>query len=196
MHQSDEWELRHENLCHFRVFLLLTGFAQADALTNALTGTKTISLMQLDGTKHPVATVKFVSNGKKSTYKIEWNDSKFAEHFLSMRPFRCFEGTTKYWCRVPYPYPISRSVSADNLTDLEYDTLFIWKGSSEYGINMWNGVYYKLKMDGARLVGAINEIDMDKLSAPPEEGNLRPVEEQDLEPGEPESHWLPVLVIE
>ena len=53
-----------------------------------------------------------------------------------------------------------------------------------------------MKIDGDRLVGAIHELDMDKLSAPPEKGNLRPLLEEDLEPGEPESHWLPKLVIE
>ncbi len=61
---------------------------------------------------------------------------------------------------------------------------------------MWNGVYYKLMAENGRLVGTLNEMDMEKLSAPPDDGNLRPVREADLEPGEPESHWLPRLVIE
>ena len=103
----------------------------------------------------------------------------------------------KYWCRVPYPYEIKRQISSGDLTDLEYDLLFIWKGASEYGINMWNGVYYKLTAAKAvKVTGALNEMDMDKLSAPPEDGNLRPIRAVDLEPGEPESHWLPRIVIE
>ena len=112
-----------------------------------------------------------------------------------MRPFKCLEGSTKYWCRVPYPYENRRLVTADDLTDLEYDLLFIWKGATEYGINMWNGVYYQLRTDGSVIIGALNEMDMDKLSAPPDDGNLRPIREVDLEPGEPESHWLPKLLI-
>ncbi len=161
-----------------------------------LDGEKTISLVEIDGTRHEVAKVKFTPSNGAVAYQVEWNDDRFSEHFLSMRPFRCLEGATKYWCRVPYPYPIRRIVSADDLTDLEYDTLFIWKGAAEYGINMWNGVYYKLSVDGEKLVGTIQEMDMDKLSAPPDKGNFRPVEEQDLEPGEPEGHWLPRIVIE
>lgn len=161
-----------------------------------LEGDKTIYLVDGAGAKIEIGTIAFAPKEGGSTYKIAWQDERFAEHFLSMRPFRCLEGEAKYWCRVPYPYPIKRTISADDLTDLEYDTMFIWKGASEYGINMWNGVYYKLEIEGDRLVGRLHEMDMDKLSAPPEDGNLRPVREQDLEPGEPESHWLAVLVIE
>lgn len=175
----------------------LAYFAIAEiAVAAPLAGEKNIILVEADGTGHSVATIAFTQNGNKSSYSIDWTDKRFAEHFLSMRPFRCLEGSEKYWCRVPYPYPIRREVSVNDLTDLEYDTMFIWKGSTEYGINMWNGVYYRLQIEGDRLVGELHEIDMDTLSAPPDEGNLRPVREQDLEPGEPESHWLPKIIIE
>ena len=165
---------------------------QADPLV----GSKTIKLVEADGRAHPVATVEFRPAGEKSTYTITWDESRFADHFLSMRPFKCLEGTTKYWCRVPYPYPIRRTVSASDLTDLEYDLLFVWKGSTEYGINMWNGVYYQMALNDGRIEGHLNEMDMDKLSAPPDEGNFRPVREVDLEPAEPSSHWLPRVLID
>lgn len=159
-------------------------------------GEQTIFLVEQDGTKHDIGSVEFMPGNGKTTYRIEWREDKFSDHFLSMRPFRCVEGPRKHWCHVPYPYEIRRTVNANDLTDLEYDTLFIWKGSTEYGINMWNGVYYKMRVDGDRLVGELHDIDMDTLSAPPDAGNLRPVREADLEPGEFESHWLPTLVIE
>lgn len=165
-------------------------------LATPLDGVRTLFLVEPDGARHAVASIRFTRNGDGATYEIAWRDDKFSDHFLSMRPFKCLEGPLKYWCRIPYPYPNRRTVSKADLVDLEYDTMFIWKGAAEYGINMWNGVYYKLRVDGDRLVGSINEIDMDKLSAPPEDGNLRPVREMDLEPGEVESHWLPTVVIE
>ena len=161
-----------------------------------LSGKKAIKLVEVGGKTHTVAEIHFLPSANGSSYKIHWKDERFSDHFLSMRPFKCLEGSTKYWCRVPYPYEIRRQVSAVDLTDLEYDLLFIWKGAKEYGINMWNGVYYKISAEDGKLVGALNEMDMDKLSAPPDDGNLRPIREQDLEPGEPESHWLPKLVIE
>lgn len=168
----------------------------AAASASPFKGTRTIYLVEEDGTRHDVASIRFDAKGDEWTYKIKWRDERFGEHFLSMRPFRCLEGTEKYWCRIPYPYENRKTVSDRDLADLEYDIMFIWKGAAEYGINMWNGVYYKLAVDGDRLVGRIHEIDMGKLSAPPEAGNLRPVRETDLEPGEVESHWLPTLVVE
>ena len=148
-------------------------------------------LEQVDGTRVEIAEIRFDG----PTYEIVMADGVFSDHFLSMRPFKCLTNDQKHWCHLPYPYEIKRDISAD-LTDLEYDFLFVWKGASEYGINMWNGVYYRLEAEGDRLVGRLHEMDMDQLSAPPEDGNLRPVREQDLEESDPDSHWLPVVVVE
>lgn len=159
-------------------------------------GIKEVKLIEADGATHVVADITFDDAGGTGTYNITWRDAPFGDHFLSMRPFKCLEGESKHWCRVPYPYDIERQVSASDLTDLEYDLLFVWKGANEYGINMWNGVYYRLNTEDGRLVGALNEMDMGRLASPPEDGNLRPIRDADLTPGEPESHWLPRLVIE
>ncbi|MDJ0827053.1 MAG: hypothetical protein QNJ16_16290 [Rhodobacter sp.] len=163
------------------------------AAADPLSGTRAVFLESADGTRLQIATVEFDAAGG---YAAEMTEAPFTDHFLSMRPFKCLEGPAKHWCHVPYPYEIARQVSDGDLVDLEYDFLFLWKGAAEYGINMWNGVYYKLETDGDRLVGRLHEIDMDILSAPPEAGDLRPVREIDLEAGDPDSHWLPVLVIE
>lgn len=177
------------------LFLLTTPFLQT-AFSAPLIGKKTIFLIDQDNTKLNVGTIDFKPQGDLSNYKITWRDEQFSNHFLSMRPFKCLDGDTKKWCKVPYPYPIKRSVRPHDLTDLEYDLLFIWKGATEYGINMWNGVYYKLKIEGERIIGELYEMDMDKLSAPPQKGNLRPIRDQDLEKSENSSHWLPKVIIE
>lgn len=162
----------------------------------SLDGEKTVSLVDQQGVLHPVAKVVFTPSDTGSRYEIAWRDDVFADHFLSMRPFKCIEGADKHWCRVPYPYDIRRQVTPGDLTDLEYDLLFVWKGATDYGINLWNGVYYKLGTRDGRLTGTLYEMDMDKLGVPPEAGNLRPIREADLEEGYTESHWLPGLVIE
>lgn len=129
------------------------------------------------------------------SYSVTMAEAPFEDHFLSMRPFRCLEGPTKHWCHVPYPYEIARNIGTD-LTDLEYDFLFLWKGATEYGINMWNGVYYKLdEAPDGTLTGRLHEMDMDLLSAPPPAGEMRPLRAQDLHESDPESHWLPQMVI-
>lgn len=134
-------------------------------------------------------------SGSASGYATTLNDDVFSDHFLSMRPFRCVEGPEKTWCHVPYPYAINRNTEAD-LIDLEYDFLFVWKGKTEYGIDMWNGVYYRLEQDGDGFVGRMHEMNMDMLAVPPDAGELRPIQDADLEVADPESHWLPVLRIE
>ena len=145
-----------------------------------------------DGTQIRIATVEVTQGGD---YAVQMEDAPFSDHFLSMRPFRCLEGPAKHWCHVPYPYEIARNIDAD-LTDLEYDFLFLWKGATEYGINMWNGVYYKLEDQDGRLVGTLHEMDMDLLSAPPDAGDLRPLKASDLHESDPDSHWLPRMIIE
>ena len=157
----------------------------------AFDGQREVFLVPVDGERIKIADLT-ISDG---AYVLSMNDHEFTDHFLSMRPFKCLEGPEKHWCHVPYPYENRHDISQD-LTDLEYDFLFLWKGATEYGINMWNGVYYVLELDGDQLVGRLHEMDMGILSAPPDPGELRPVNSSDLEPAESESHWLPVLMIE
>ena len=133
-------------------------------------------------------------SGDGDSYAVTLNDAAFTDHFLSMRPFKCIEGPAKTWCHVPYPYAIARDTS-QGLTDLEYDFLFVWKGRSDYGIDMWNGVYYVLEPDGDGFVGRMHEMNMDMLAVPPEDGEMRPIRDVHLEETDPESHWLPVLRI-
>ncbi len=161
-----------------------------------LEGERTVYLTDAAGERVAVADLTFTPDGDGARYEIEMRGGPFTDHFLSMRPFKCLEGSAKHWCHVPYPYEIRRRVTAEDLTDLEYDLLFIWKGATEYGINMWNGVYYQFEMTDGRITGAINEMDMDKLAVPPDAGVLRPIREVDVEEGDPDSHWLPFVVIE
>lgn len=154
--------------------------------------TRSVFLEDADGARIEIASLEIVPD---QPYKITMSETSFEDHFLSMRPFRCLEGPTKHWCHVPYPYEIKRDIS-DELTDLEYDFLFVWKKANDYGIDMWNGVYYKLEDDGAQITGRLLEMDMDVLSAPPDAGVLRPLSAKHLHESDPDSHWLPRLVIE
>lgn len=160
--------------------------------TAASAETRTVYAADAAGDRIAIATIEIAPD---QTYTIDMIDAAFTDHFLSMRPFKCLEGPGKHWCHVPYPYAIKRDISAD-LTDLEYDLMFVWKGATEYGINMWNGVYYRLSDNGGAMNGEMKELDMDLLSAPPPAGELRPLRDQDLHESDPDSHWLPHLIIE
>jgi hypothetical protein len=168
------------------IFLAIGGFASAETV-------KQIKLHPADSDPVPVGILTLQEDGG---YRVEWDDSKFGDFFLSMRPFKCLEGPEKLWCRVDYPYEINRDLSGDDLTDLEYDLLFVWKNANDFGINMWNGIYYELEPSGAGFQGALYEFDMDTLAAPPEDGSLRPITEDILDEGDPDSHWLPRITIE
>jgi len=61
---------------------------------------------------------------------------------------------------------------------------------------MWNGVYYRIAAEDNALIGSLHELDMDLLSTPPPAGVMRPLRNQDIHASDPESHWLPRLVIE
>jgi hypothetical protein len=177
-------------------FTIVYLLAAVTAFADPLSGRKQISLIDGAGEKLVIGEMTFTRENGVTSYKIDWRDAPFGNHFLSMRPFRCLEGPAKHWCYVDYPYDIHRQVSADDLTDLEYDLLVIHKGATEYGINMWNGVYYRLERDGERLIGQMHEMDMGILAVPPESGDLRPIKPKHLHETDPEGHWLPRVVIE
>lgn len=99
----------------------------ATVLANPLAGDKTMSFLTPDGEETVVGQVQFMAEGEASKYRIIWDDAQFTDHFLSMRPFRYMEGPDKNWCYIPYPYENRHQVAADDLTDLEYDLLFLWK---------------------------------------------------------------------
>jgi len=128
-------------------------------------------------------------------YNIKWKADQFEEHFLSMRPFKCLPGGEKLWCHTPYPYEIKRHISDDDVTDLEYDLIFVWKPQGQYGIDLWNGVYYQLEATDFGWKGVMNEYDLGILGIPPDKGELRPVLEKDLHEASVEDHFLPFIEI-
>jgi hypothetical protein len=158
-------------------------------------GSKTITLKS--GTESiEVGTATFVGTGDSRTVVVAMRDGLFKDHFLSMRPFKCLEGV-KFYCHLSYPYEWKGLVTTTDLSDLEYALLFVQKDPTAYGINLWNGIYYKMELsvDG-RISGSLYEIDMDVLASPPAEGELRPIKADMLTKGDASGQWLPTLVIE
>jgi hypothetical protein len=128
-------------------------------------------------------------------FRVEWDENRFTDQFLSMRPFQCLQGAQGMLCHLPYPYDNPRRITRDDLTDLEYDLLFIRKSTSEYGIDPWNGIYYRLRWVDDHIEGTLFETNLDVLAAPPEPGVMRPIEADMLYEADPEAHWLPTLMI-
>ena len=150
-----------------------------------------VQLLAQDGSAITIATLHKQDN----TFQLQLNDAVFDEHFLSMRPFRCLQGPVQMLCYLNYPYANQRQLSKENLRDLEYDLLFIRKDPKEFGIDAWNGLYYKLQWEQDIITGSLHEVDLNILAVPPGEGVIYPISDADLTPAEPESHWLPKLII-
>ncbi|MES9992786.1 MAG: hypothetical protein ABW098_12580 [Candidatus Thiodiazotropha sp.] len=139
--------------------------------------------------------LNLADEGSAQRYRIEWDEAKFENHFLSMRPFKCLSHPVQLICHLPYPYEINRRISDSDLTDLEYDMLFLHKTPQEYGINAWNGLYYQFRRTENGFAGELRETDLNVLQAPPEEGDLRPIDPDALyQPSD--KHWLRRILIE
>jgi hypothetical protein len=158
-------------------------------------GTKTITLTSATE-QIVIGTVTFSGEGEERNVAVALKEALFKDHFLSMRPFKCLEGK-KHYCHLPYPYAWTGKVTATDLTDLEYALLFVQKAPTDYGINLWHGVYYKLALsvDG-RISGSLHEVDMDTLASPPAAGELRPITPDLLSKAEADGQWLPMMRID
>lgn len=176
-------------------FLLCVIVSSTQANT-ILSGSKTISLIGNDGKPFKIGEIVFANQGQKINYTIDLNASEFSSEFLSMRPFICLRFDNKMLCHLPYLYEKKSYITRNDLVDLEYDLLFLHKTADEFGINAWNGLYYDLKITEKGLEGVLKEVDLNILSAPPEEGNRRPITEDMLHEADPEQHLFPRLVIE
>jgi hypothetical protein len=171
------------------VLLSTTAFAELP------TGSKRITLKSAVESVE-IGTATFEGLGDSRTVAIVMKDGLFKDHFLSMRPFKCLEGV-KFYCHLPYPYEWKGVVTEDDLADLEYALLFVQKEPTAYGINLWNGIYYKLALSAdGQISGTLHEIDMDTLASPPPGGELRPIKEGMLSKTDANGQRLPEIVIE
>ncbi len=137
-----------------------------------------IYLLDTEQTELKIGEITFTDSGQQSTaIAVNIDHSVFTDHFLSMRPFRCIESSTEWFCYLEYPYELRSLITADDLSDLEYQLLFIRKKPAEFGIDAWNGLYYKLALqaDGS-ITGSLLEGDLNSLQSPPAETYAKPVD--------------------
>ena len=134
-------------------------------------------------------------NGGTSV-QVNIDTSVFTDHFLSMRPFRCIEGEAEWFCYLEYPYDLRAVVTKDDLSDLEYQLLFIRKTPSEFGIDAWNGLYYKLELsDDGTINGKLLEGDLNSLQSPPAEKYAKPVDLNEFIPADKSRRLFPSIKI-
>ncbi len=132
----------------------------------------------------------------KAAISVDIASDQFTDHFLSMRPFRCLQGEMEWFCYLEYPYSLQQVVSTDDLSDLEYQLMFIRKTPSEFGIDAWNGLYYKLGFDESGLIrGELFEGDLNVLQSPPAEDDAKPVDLLEFIEADKSKRLFPALVL-
>ena len=77
-------------------------------------------------------------------------------------------------------------MSATDLAWLEHALLFMFKTPSEFGAELWNGVYFQLKATERGFEGRPQAVDLNRISAPPDRPDVppfRPALRDDIAPG-------------
>lgn len=181
------------------VSLLVCFNVQAGTSWEKLNGEKSIMLTNTLGEKIQIGTVDFQAVGADSkTFKITLKEDTMNEYFLAMRPFKCVAGTTQQYCL----FPVSNEppiVTEGDFTTLEYQLMFMKTKPNALHINPFNGIYYRFSLDDkGGLVGVQHELDMDPFITPdsvPADRRLRPIRAVDLQDVQPQSAWMPMLII-
>ena len=171
--------------------------ASAAAAAWDLAGAKTLTLHTRDGQALVLGTVNFQPRGDGRTgFTLALDHGRFKDFFLSMKEFKCLEGQGEILCHVPYPYAQPGTVSATDMAWLEHALLFLFKQPSEFGAKLWNGLYFQMRLTGQGIVGTPQAIDLNAISAPPDDLSkppYRPALRDDVAPG---ARWATRLTIE
>jgi hypothetical protein len=152
-------------------------------------GQKTITLIGHEGERLDIGKATFSKDGDAAAFEIALDSPAFTDEFLSMRPFPCVTGAKETWCHLAYPYDLKKRIRAEDLTDLEYALLFLFKAPTGYGIDPWNGLYFRMAItDDGVLIGALHDVNLDPLGIPPEDRAARLIAPSDLTLSDPASH--------
>lgn len=159
-----------------------------------LAGTKTISLHGQDGQAIPIGTVTFRPEGLRTAFVIALDHARFKDFFLSMKEFKCLDGR-EVMCHVPYPHRNPGTVTVDDLAWLEHSLLFLHKSQAEFGAKLWNGLYYRMTVTEAGIVGTAQAVDLNLIGAPPADSTIPPYPPADRSDIDLASRWLGMLTI-
>ena len=162
-----------------------------------LQGSKTITAHTLDKHHTRIGVVNFLPQPDGSAaFTVTMDHAVFTDYFLSMKEFKCLSSPIEVTCHVPYPYQQPGKVTLQDLTWLEHNLLFLFKTPAEFGAKLWNGLYYKFKLTDTGLLGTPMAIDLNHISAPPDDLSV-PTFGPDLRDAIPVgARWLASITIE
>lgn len=169
----------------------------AHAAAWPLEGRKTLTAHTTDGQAIAIGRVDFrpAADGRVA-FTLDMDHQRLTDHFLSMKEFKCLGGATELACHVPYPYAQPGTVTERDFAWLEHSLLFLFKKPNEFSAKLWNGLYYRMALTDTGLVGLPQAIDLNRISAPPDNPAVppyKPAYRDDVAPG---ARWIEKLTIE
>jgi len=177
-----------------RYFIILLLFYSIVGVAGSIDGEKKVFLESSKGDLLHIANIKLETTADKIFYTLTISDEPFSNQFLSMRPFQCIMGSKQVMCHVPYPYSKKGHITKVDLSTLSYDLLFLHKSPSEYGINLWNGMFYKLTIKENTIVGTVYEVDMNIIASPPDNKDV-PFAEDEIFEADVGNYVYPKIII-
>lgn len=161
-----------------------------------LAGSKTISAVTREHEVIAIGRVVFtpLADGR-SAFTLSMDSGRFVDHFLSMKEFKCLQGPDELLCHVPYPYKNPATVGSGDYAWLEHQLLFLFKQPRDFGAKLWNGLYFHLAPDDQGLVGTPQAVDLNLISAPPDDLLTPPYSPQLREAVASGAHWIDHLLI-
>lgn len=127
-----------------------------------LAGEKTVWLANAGGERVAIGRLAFTPIGpQRWKFAFRVDEGRLGEYFLAMRPFRCLVGPRQALCH--FPYGSRDEVSSQDWSALEYQLLFIHKPPAGLSLDSRNGMLWKLRREGDRLVGTLWDADLDPI---------------------------------
>lgn len=172
--------------------------APAAACAFDFNGDKRLLAVFRDGSTQPLGTVSFAPapQAPEVTFKVKLDTAVLQDFFLSMREFKCLPAAAEVTCVVPYPYPQPGRVTPTDLSWLEHSLLFFFKQPADFGAKLWNGVMFTFALTPGALVGTPQAVDLNLISAPPDEPDHPPFGPMERTSYSPGARWLSGLRIE
>lgn len=170
-------------------------FLTSNAVANPVATHYQVYLQNADRSQSlPIARLTVKAEKAGYRYSVSMHEKAFGDYFLSMRPFKCTSDVTNMLCHLAYPYELDRSFSDEHVMALEYDFLFIKRKPTDYGIDPWHGLYYRLEKQGDSYIGVAHDVDLNVLAVPPESATF-PIQYEEVHETDLEALWMPYLLV-